>query len=162
MGFFDFLKKKKQTNNYYPLIGQDWYIPLYSQFGSNIYKSIVVQQAINCIVREVKKLQPQHIIKQGQQIKGVDDDIQVVLNNPNSLMTTTDFIEKIIWQLYFNYNSFVLPIYEDNKLQALYPLQPTNVLFLQDNSNEIFTKFTFGNNFETTVNYKNLIHIRYN
>ena len=162
MGFFDFLKKKKQINNYSPLVGQDWWTPLYSQFGSNIYKSIVVQQAINCIVREVKKLQPQHIIKQGQQIKGVDDDIQVVLNSPNSLMTTTDFLEKIIWQLYFNYNSFVLPIYEDNKLKALYPLQPTNVLFLQDNSNEIFTKFTFGNNFETTVNYKNLIHIRYN
>lgn len=166
MGFFDFLKKKKKGEeqgsqlNY--IKGQDWWTPLYTQFGSNIYKSIVVQQAINCIVREVKKLQPQHIIKRDNKIQGIEDDLQNVLDNPNPLMTTTDFLEKITWQLYFNYNSFILPTYKDGKLATLYPLQPTNVLFLQDNSNDVFVKLTFANNYECTVRYENLIHLKYN
>lgn len=165
MGFFDFIKKKKKSEGKDALItikGQDWWTPLYSQFGSNIYKSIVVQQAINCIVREIKKLQPQHIIKKENSIQGIDDDLQKVLDNPNPLMTTTDFLEKITWQLYFNYNSFILPTYKDGKLLTLYPLQPTNVLFLQDNSNEIFVNLSFANNYECVVNYNDLIHLKYN
>ena len=134
-----------------PLIGQDWYTPLYSQFGSNIYNSIVVQQAINCIVREVKKLQPQHIIKRDNSMQAVSDNLQAVLDSPNPLMTTTDFLEKITWQLYFNYNSFVLPLYEEKSLKALYPLQPTNVLFLQDQNGKIFVNLKFANNYESTI-----------
>ena len=164
MGFFDFLKKKKQTQDTkYSLIkGQDWGTPLYTQFGSDIYKSIVVQQAINCIVREVKKLQPQHIIKRENYIQGINDDLQTILDNPNPLMTTTDFLEKITWQLYFNYNSFILPTYENGKLTSLYPLQPTNVLFLQDNSNALYVKMSFANAYETTIKYTDLIHLKYN
>lgn len=165
MGFFDFLKKKKQDkqDNGLSLIkGQDWWTPLYSQFGSNIYKSIVVQQAINCIVREVKKLQPQHVIKRNNALESVADEIQNVLDNPNPLMTTTDFLEKITWQLYFNYNSFILPTYDGARLTALYPLQPTNVLFLQDSTNTLFVKMSFANNYETTLKYSDLIHLKYN
>ena len=163
MGFFDFLKKKKQDNKYSLIKGQDWGTPpLYTQFGSNIYKSIVVQQAINCIVREVKKLQPQHVIKKNNALEAVSDEIQNVLDNPNPLMTTTDFLEKITWQLYFNYNSFILPTYENGKLTSLYPLQPTNVLFLQDNSNTLYVKMSFANAYETTTKYTDLIHLKYN
>lgn len=165
MGFFDFLKKKKQDkqDNGLSLIkGQDWGTPLFSQFGSNIYKSIVVQQAINCIVREVKKLQPQHVIKKNNALEAVSDEIQNVLDNPNPLMTTTDFLEKITWQLYFNYNSFILLTYDGNRLTALYPLQPTNVLFLQDNTNTLFVKMSFANAYETTLKYSDLIHLKYN
>lgn len=162
MGFFDFIKKKKQDNKYSLIKGQDWGTPLYTQFGSNIYKSIVVQQAINCIVRELKKLQPQHVIKKNNALEAVSDEIQNVLDNPNPLMTTTDFLEKITWQLYFNYNSFILPTYENGKLTSLYPLQPTNVLFLQDNSNTLYVKMSFANAYETTTKYTDLIHLKYN
>ena len=165
MGFFDFLKKKKtdkQDNGLSLIKGQDWWTPLYSQFGSNIYKSIVVQQAINCIVREVKKLQPQHVIRRNNALEGVADEIQNILDNPNPLMTTTDFLEKITWQLYFNYNSFILPTYDGAKLTALYPLQPTDVLFLQDATNTLYVKMSFANNYETTLKYTDLIHLKYN
>lgn len=162
MGLFDWLKKKsdKELNR---VKGLGWYPPVYSQFGSDIYASDVVQQAINCIVREMKKLSPQHVIKKGENgTVGVDDEIQSVLNNPNSLMTTSDFIEKIVWQLYFNYNSFILPTWEGNKLTGLYPLQPTQVDFLQDAKNDYFVKFKFANGYEGTIKYSDLIHVRYN
>ena len=144
MAFFDFLKNKT-SKQYQRLQGQDWYTPIYSQFGDNIYASDVVLSAIACIVREMKKLSPQHVLDIGNgRLTPINDNIQKILNNPNQLMTTTDFIEKIIWQLYANYNSFILPTYRDNKLEALYPLQPTQVECIQDERNNIFVKFYGG------------------
>lgn len=163
MGLFDFLKKRKNDNSLVRVVGQDYIPPIYSQFGSDIYASDVVQQAINCIVREMKKLSMQHVTKKNGDFSEVlYDDVQVVLDNPNKLMTTSDFIEKIIWQLFFNYNSFVLPEWKNGKLTGLYPLQPVSVDFLQDTTNEIFVKFVFSNGYESTIKYTDVIHIRYN
>ncbi|MCQ2308195.1 MAG: phage portal protein [Bacteroidales bacterium] len=138
------------------------YAPIFSQFGSDIYASDVVQQAINCIVRETKKLMPKHIRTADGKVVMVSGNIQNVLDNPNPLMTTSDFIEKIIWNLFFNYNSFVLPMWDNDKLVALYPLQPTFVDFLQDASSEYFVRMRFNNGYEGTVRYSDLIHIKFN
>ena len=91
MSFFDRFKKKNKQNVSKPLVSTDWFTPFYSQYGNDIYKNIVVQQALNCIVREVKKLKPQHIIRKENRIISINDNIQRVLENPNPLMTTTDF-----------------------------------------------------------------------
>lgn len=162
MGIFDVFKKKKEGLTYAKML--NGYTPIFSQFGNNIYASDVVQQAINCIVREMKKLDPQHVVRNGSDITPVYDEIQAVLDNPNQLMTTTDFIEKIVWQLFFNYNSFVCPTWDKatGRLTGLYPLQPIQVDFLQDSSNAYFVKLTFANNYNCTVRYSDLIHIRYN
>lgn len=165
MGLFSWIgKHKKEDNkNLGRVKGLDWWSPLYSQFGSDIYASDVVQQAINCIVREMKKLSPQHVQTKGENyMLAVNDDVQAVLDNPNELMTTTDLIEKIIWQLFFNYNAFVLPVFENGKLVALFPLQPEQVDFLQDASENYFVKFTFANGYKDTIKYSDIIHIRYN
>lgn len=165
MGLFSWIgKNKKEDNkNLGRVKGLDWWSPIYSQFGSDIYASDVVQQAINCIVRETKKLSPQHVQTKGENYTlAVNDDIQAVLDNPNELMTTTDLIEKIIWNLFFNYNAFVLPVWENGKLVALFPLQPQQVDFLTDPSENYFVKFTFSNGYKDTIKYSDVIHIRYN
>ncbi len=162
MGLFDIFKKKqKQDVTYAKML--NGYLPVFSQFGSDIYASDVVQQALNCIVREMKKLDPQHVLSKGSDVIPQNDRVQDVLDNPNSLMTTSDFIEKIIWQLFFNYNSFVCPTYDaTGKLDGLYPIQPTQVDFLQDPSGEYFVKMWFMNDYTCTVRYSDIIHIRYN
>lgn len=161
MGFLEFFKKKKEQKLAVAK-WTDFTTPNYLQYGNDVYAYIVVQQAINCIVKEIKKLQPQHIIKSEKSLKAVNDHIQEILDSPNPLMTTSDFLEKITWQLYFNYNSFILPTYENNKLKALYPLQPIQVEFLQDKAEELYVEFTFPNFIKATVKYSNLIHLRYN
>lgn len=162
MGLFDKIFKKKETAQYSPAYYIDGYYPSYSQFGENIYASDVVQQAIYAIVGELKKLDPIHVRMnaQGEQIP-VSGSIQHVLDNPNPLMTTSDFIEKIIWNLLLNYNSFVYPIWNGDVLEALYPLQPSYVDFIQDNSGTLYIKMRFANNYETTIPYEDIIHIRY-
>lgn len=146
-------------------------MPIYSQFGDNIYASDVVQQAVNCIVQEMKKLTPQHIRqKQNKDVVPIFENIQSVLNAPNPLMTTSEFIEKIVWNLYLNYNSFIIPVYytwkdkkrnEQRSYKGLYPVQPREVDFLEDSAGNIFVKFDFGSGETTTLPYSEVIHIKY-
>lgn len=162
MGLFDLFKKKKDANLQYAKM-LNGTMPVFSQFGNDIYASDVVQQAINCIVREMKKLDPTHVIKKGSDVIPQSDNIQAVLDNPNPLMTTSDFVEKIVWQLYFHYNAFVCPTWDRNgNLEGLYPIQPVQVDFMQDAKGEYFVKMRFANNYECTVRYSDIIHIRYN
>ena len=146
---------KKQTNSNLYADTLNGFTPIYSQFGQNIYASDVVQQAINCIVSELKKLQITHVKRDGQDLTPVEGHLQKILSNPNEIMTQSDFIEKIAWQLLFNYNSFVVPVYyvntyngvEKRTYTGLYPIQPTQVDFIQDAGNRLFVKFTFANGF---------------
>lgn len=158
-GLLDIFKKKSKEHKYAQMLNGS--IPVFAQFGTNIYASDVVQQAVNCIVLEMKKLNPQHIREIEHDITPVVSEIQRVLQNPNELMTTSDFIEKIMWLTMLNYNCFVIPIYEKEKLTGLYPVKPLRVDFLQDVSGIFYIKMVFENGYETTIPYKNVIHIRY-
>lgn len=147
------------------------HVPIFSQFGQDVYASDVVQQAINCIVQEIKKVKPQHIREKGMDVIPVNDDIQAVLNNPNPYMTTCDFLEKITWLLFLNFNAFVIPVYRDwtdssgnyhRKYEALYPILPSLVEFIEDTtSGQLFVELTFNNSQKFTVKYSDVIHIRY-
>ena len=145
--------------------------PIFSQFGNNIYASDVVQQAVNCIVLELKKLTPTHIREIGNDCTPISGNIQSLLDNPNEIMTTCDFVEKIGWSLFLNYNAFIVPIYYTwtdsmgavrRHYTAIYPIQPQTVDFIQDASERLFVKFHFGDGSETTLPYSDVIHLRRN
>lgn len=171
MGLFDFIsknKKQKESKQYAAML--NGYTPIFSQFGTDIYASDVVQQAISCIVSELKKLNPQHIRENGSDSLPVDGEIQRLLEQPNPWMTQSDFLEKMFWQLFLNYNSFVIPTYDikfdkdGNKMKSytgLYPVQPVHVDFLTDSTDSLFVRLKFANNYETTLKYNDVIHIRY-
>lgn len=147
-------------------------MPIYSQFGSSIYASDVVQQALKCIVDEIKKLNPTHVRYKNNDPVPIKSTVQDVLDNPNPLMTTSEFLEKITWLLLMNYNAFVIPTFytwKDEKTgeerryyEALYPIKPTQVDFIEDASGRLFVKFWFWNGETTTIPYNDVIHIRYN
>ena len=166
MGILDFLKKKQAAEptpsnmTYAPV--PDAYAPLYSQYGDNVFISDVVQQAVSCIAGEMKKLKPCHVAKRDGEEVAVGSDIQEVLDNPNNLMCSADFLEKITWLLYLNYNAFIIPQWDSNdRLTALYPVKPSTVTFLEDRSGSLFVKMDFPNLYTCTVRYDDIIHIRY-
>lgn len=170
MGWLDKLRRKSPQNSKYAQM-LNGFTPIFSQFGDNIYASDVVQQALKCIVDEMKKLNPTHVRYKGNDPVPVNGNIQYILNNPNPLMTTSEFLEKITWLLLLNYNVFILPTYyvwEDESgnqhryYDGLYPLKPTQVDFIEDASGRLYVKMRFENNFDTTIAYDNIIHIRYN
>lgn len=151
----------------------DGFLPIYTQFGTNIYASDVVQQALKCIVDEMKKLNPTHVrYKDSDPVPIKNSSIQEVLSNPNPLMTTSEFIEKVCWLLMLNYNAFIIPTYytwiddktkaERRYYEALYPINPTQVDFIEDAGGRLFVKFWFWNGYTTTIPYDDVIHIKYN
>lgn len=170
MGWLDKLRKKSPPNARYAQM-LDGTLPIFSQFGDDIFASDVVQQAIKCIVDEMKKLNPTHIRQRGNDVTTVNGNIQNILDNPNEIMTSNEFIEKIVWQLFFNYNAFIIPSYytwvdekgnEQRHYNSLYPIAPTYVEFQEDASGKLYVNMKFANNYETTLAYSDVIHIKYN
>lgn len=160
MGIFDIFKtkEKKQDLQYAKMLNGT--IPIFSQFGDNIYASDVVQQAIYTIVTEMQKLNPKHVKRAGMDVLPVSGEIQRVLDNPNDLMTKSDLIEKITWQVMLNQNAFIYIEKSGDRPTGLYPINPVQVTFLQTNFNEMFVKMRFKNGQEFTLPYKSLIHIK--
>ncbi|WP_375104937.1 phage portal protein [Paenibacillus sp. RS8] len=147
------------------------YMPVFSRFGNDIYASDVVQNCIDIIATEISKLQPRHIRTDNN---GIQTTPRGNLNRlfkfgPNELMTTKDFLEKIVWLLYMNFNVFVYPVYtvqrredgsESRSYSALYPLNPYQVDFLQDPAGSLYVKMFFSSGENFTVPYSDVIHIR--
>lgn len=170
-GLFDKLFHRPPTKRKFAPT-MDGFVPIYTQFGTNIYASDVVQQALKCIVDEMKKLNPAHIRYNGTDPIPVKSTVQDVLDEPNPLMTTNEFLEKVCYLLLMNYNVFIIPTYytwtdektgvERRYYETLYPIQPTQVDFIEDASGRLFVRFWFWNGEDTTIPYDDVIHIRYN
>lgn len=167
-GLFDKLFHK-QPKDSRPASSLSGYMPIFSQMGTNVYAFDAVRQAIKRIVDEIVKLNPTHVRNIGSDSIPVrSSSVQRVLDNPNQLMTTSDFLEKIAWLLMLNCNAFILPVYktwtedgdERREYQALYPIRPAQVDFIEDLSGRLFVKFYFLDGSNTTIPYDNVIHIR--
>lgn len=169
--FNKLFKRPPKQKKFAPTL--DGFIPIYGQTGTGIYYSDVVQQALKCIVDEMKKLNPTHIRMKGNDpVPMADSSVQKVLSNPNQLMTTSEFIEKTIWLLLMNYNAFIIPTYyvwidektgeERRRYEALYPINPSQVDFIEDAAGRLFVTFTFWNGSQSTISYDDVIHIKYN
>lgn len=79
-----------------------------------------------------------------------------------------------------NYNVFIIPTYyvwtdtewdkdskkyitvEKRRYEALYPIKPSQVDFIEDAGKNLYVKFRFANGYESILDYKDVIHIRYN
>lgn len=178
MEWFDKLFRKQPKNAVYAKM-LNGFTPIFSQFGTNIYASDVVQQALKCIVDEMKKLNPTHVRYKDSDPIPVKGNVQNILDDPNDLMTTSEFLEKITWLLLLNYNVFILPTYyvweeeeidesgnriivERRRYESFYPIKPTQVDFLEDPTGKLFVKFWFADGENTTIPYDSVIHIKYN
>jgi len=146
--------------------------PIFSQFGRNIYASDVVQTCIDCIASECSKLQPRHIRRDqsGKIINLPSDNLNRLFKfMPNPIMTTRDYIEKTVWPLFLNYNSFIYPAYDvvidargyqSRNYTAFWPLAPVQTEWLTDITETLFVRFTFRNGTHLTLPYSDIIHLR--
>lgn len=145
--------------------------PSFSQFGDNIYNSDLVQDCIDTIATQCSKVMPQHIQQDSDGMQKVPKSSinRVFRAYPNSIMTTSSFIEKVIWLLYLNYNAFIWPVYEiytdgngkkRKRYKAFYPLNPNQVVFEEDKNKRIYAHFYFDNGYDIALPYDEVIHLR--
>ena len=166
MSWLDFFKRKpkKQGVTYAPTMSG--ISPFYSAFGDSLYASDLIVQSIRCKANEFKKLDPRHIrTTNGIQTVVSDSDVARLLKKPNEYMTTADFLEKITILLELNKNAYIYPAYYKSidgtkRYIALYPLKPSSVDYLVDESGKYFLKLRFASGYETTLPREDIIHWR--
>ena len=146
--------------------------PSFSQFGDNIMNDETVFTITNRILDEYSKLKPRHIrIVNGKEVKVTDNNINEVLQNPNNLMTQSDFLRKCTWLRETYKNCFIYPTYDlyynptngrtKKVYKSLYPLNPVRVDFFEDDLGIIYVDFTFKNgNHSGKLRYDEIIHWR--
>lgn len=145
-----------------PAVGLAGFSPMFPEFGADFSASDIVAQAIARISDEMSKLNPVHVRMEGSGAVPVWGDVQRVLDDPNPLMNTGDMIAKLVYSLYLNDNAFAVPVWENETLAQIYPVQPSEVDFLQDRSGAYFVTLKFPSGYQATVRYSEIIHIRRN
>lgn len=166
MGVFNFWKKKESKQGLTLAPTMTGTLPFYSSFGDSVYASDIIVESIRCKANEFKKLAPRHIrTVNGQQTVITDSSVARVLSRPNAYMTQADFLEKITILLELNKNVFIYPEYYMTKggeryYTALYPLKPSEVWYLADESGKMFIKMRFVSGYETTLPLDSVIHWR--
>lgn len=136
------------------------YNAIFTSLKDGTYESKVARECIDRIATHCAKLAPKHIKGSvGTVVKG--DINYLISRQPNPIMTTYDFIYKVISNLYTNSNAFVY-IKKDNQgfIKGLYPILATNYELYENKSGMIYLQFKFLNGQMYYVPYDELIHLR--
>ena len=154
-----FGKKVKQTvGNYLQLLSG--YNPTYTKVSS-LYESNIARECINTIATHAAKMLPKHIQRKDGVTKSINGDINYLLSvQPNSIMTTYDFLYKITSILYSENNVFIF-IDKDRSgmITGFYPLNPQNCT-LYENNKKIYLQFQFVDGSTYFTDYNDVIHLR--
>lgn len=172
MGLFDFFKKRKPDEQaeesirlpYAPTMSG--YTPTFIPFGDNVYASDIIVRATQCVANEMMKLNPRHIrTVNGKQQTDYKSSIAKCFRRPNQYMTLADLLGKMTVLRELTNNAFLYPDYirlESGQKYyiGLYPLKPSEVDVLMDESERLYYRFYFGNGTTVTLPVSEVIHWR--
>ena len=166
MGLLDIFQRKKKVIspiNYETQVFRST-LNLFSDFGDNINASDVVKICIDRIATHTAKLKPRYVKTENDEtVQEKSGSLAYLLKfQPNYLMTPFDFIYRVVTLLYLNNNAFIYPEYDPvtYELKALWPIKPSNVEALKDESGSIYFRFYFKDAKSYTLPYDSIIHLR--
>lgn len=163
MSIFDIFKSKKPTvaNNSFNLFSSN--LTFTGVTATRIEDSDIAEICIDRIATHISKLRPKHIKNApGGAVEVLNDEINFRLTHyPNEMMTTAEFIYKVISLLLLNNNAFIYLTYDQKgKISGLYPLNPLKVEIKQDLNNSLFLEMDFGEGENYTLPYETMIHLK--
>lgn len=132
-------------------------VPYFTNNANNLYDIALARACIHAIAVNGAKLQPKYMVNDNLQ---KNTQLQYLLGvRPNEYMSTFDFLYKIISNLYTYENAFVFCRHDNvGNVIGLYPIVYKNFTLLE-HEGYFYARF-LCNNFEFTVPYEELIHIR--
>lgn len=163
MSIFDVFKKKRtiDSSNEFNIFSAN--LSYMMSNSKRIEDSDIAEICIDRIASHISKLKPKHI-KHGKEgsVEVIEDEINFRLSHyPNELMTTSEFIYKVVSLLLTNNNCFIyLSFNQKNQLTGLYPLNPVKVEIKQDLGETLFLDMDFGDGKTYTLPYESLIHLK--
>lgn len=158
---FGWLRPKRR--DYTQLQMLNGYTPIFTPWGNNPYQADVVRAAVDAIARNAAKLVPKHIRRTVDGgIIPVHDYIERLLQiRPNPNMSAYDFLYKLITMREIDNNAFAYPVWEGNRLIAIWPVNCTQAEFLEDQSETIYVRFWFAGIGQSVIlPYSEVIHLR--
>lgn len=163
MSIFDIFKSKKPKieSNSFNLFSST--LTFNGVYATRIEDSDIAEICIDRIATHISKLRPKHIKNApGGAVEVLNDEINFRLTHyPNELMTTSEFIYKVISLLLLNNNAFIYLTYDQNgKISGLYPLNPLKVEIKQDLTNSLFLDMDFGEGENYTLPYETMVHLK--
>jgi len=145
--------------------------PIFSTFGSNIYLSDFVNNAIDRVASEISKIDLKSIVQSGDVLQIQNDDITRLFRfKPNPLQTSSDFFSSVEWLRRKYRNAFIYPQYETIALPdgrqykrylAFYPLKPHSIQIGVNNGQVWEVRLDFEDGSSYTLPYTDLIHLRW-
>ena len=126
MGIFDRLKKEKEerknitrlTNNFKMLTG---YNPIFTSYDGGLYEMGLTRSCIDKIATQCSKLHP--VINGNKNYKKYNTMLQ---NKPNRLMTTQQFLYRLVTIFLIENNAYIVPIFENSislNIIGFYPVR---------------------------------------
>jgi HK97 family phage portal protein len=171
LGVLDYLKNvfSGKETMYYKWLTDS--APIFTSFGSNIYLSDFVNNAIDRIASEISKIELKSVVQRGDLMLVQNDDItRLFRSKPNPLQTASDFFANVEWLRRKNRNAFIYPQYEIitmpdgrqfRRYIAFYPLKPTAVYVGVKNGQVWEIKLDFEDGSSYTLPYADLIHVKW-
>ena len=160
--FFKRKKKILDNNNMTSLIF-NMTLPLVP-FGEKITSRDVVLIAIDSVASQCAKLKARYIKRtsDGVETEKTGNLSYILKSKPNSYMTPYEFIYKVVALLMLNDNAFIYPLFNKQtlELEGLYPLNPSKVEPIVDESNSYYFKFYFKNGKNYILPKDNITHLR--
>lgn len=160
--FFSKKSEKRASKNSISFqVMPDGMASFYTQSGDFLYKSDIIQQSIRCIATEISKVSPRHVIEKAGDFSVQSSPLQYVLTHPNSEMTLSDFLQKVVWTLFLSSNAFILPVWDESgELRGLYPLPRGTYSVKKGSDGRLFLTFLDGNGKSWHWPYDEIIHLR--
>lgn len=170
MNIWEIFKTKEPQQELEPAPTQDGSYPVYMQYNqlSSIWQCDLAWQCVDRIIDEAVKHHPRHVIQTDNSLVSCNDSLQRVLDDFNPMMTMHDAMSKALYMVLTRYNCYIYPIKKkyfyggemQNSVESLHILNPSDVKFLRDKTDTLYSRFEFSNGYTVTVPYSDIIHIR--
>lgn len=159
MGLFNFKKKEERKVREYlteafKLI--NGYSPSFSTYSGGIYEMELIRASVESIATQCSKLNP--VIVAGKKYKNIEKMLQF---NPNKIMTTQQFLAKLITILKVENNAFIIPIYPNqlsNEIVGIYPISSVGTR-IATYQNQEYLIYKIDNK-EYAIEYERVGHLR--
>jgi len=160
LGILDRFRNKAVSVSSYKLITDNG--GGYYSYNGNLYQSDIVRAAIRPKVQAIGKTIAKHIRSDQNGIKvNPDAYMRFLLEEPNPYMTGQMLQEKLAVQLELNNNAFAYINRDENGYPLeIYPITAVNAEALQNDSGELFLKFTLRTGKTVNFRYTDIIHLR--
>lgn len=157
MGLF----KKKEERKLREYLTQQFklisgYNATFSTYSGGMYEMELIRSAIESISTQCSKLNP--VVVAGKKYKNLEKMLQF---NPNRIMTTQQFLAKLVTILKVENNAFIIPIYPNqisNEIVGIYPVSSAGSRIV-NSQNQDYLIYTIDNK-EYAIEYERVGHLR--